>query len=62
MVQRLLGLAHAPAADAADALACAICDAHADRLLKLDAALVSAGTRARRSRAAWRSRGARLVV
>jgi crossover junction endodeoxyribonuclease RuvC len=29
MVQRLLGLDHAPPSDAADALACAICHAHA---------------------------------
>ncbi|MEP6609751.1 MAG: crossover junction endodeoxyribonuclease RuvC [Burkholderiaceae bacterium] len=28
MVQRLLGLGHVPASDAADALACAICHAH----------------------------------
>jgi len=33
MVQRLLGLARAPATDAADALACAICHAHSDTLL-----------------------------
>ena len=33
MVQRLLGLARAPASDAADALACAICHAHSARLL-----------------------------
>jgi crossover junction endodeoxyribonuclease RuvC len=33
MVQRLLGLARAPAADAADALACAICHAHSSALL-----------------------------
>ena len=32
MVQRLLGLARAPATDAADALACAICHAHGGRL------------------------------
>jgi crossover junction endodeoxyribonuclease RuvC len=33
MVQRLLGLARAPATDAADALACAICHAHSSTLL-----------------------------
>jgi crossover junction endodeoxyribonuclease RuvC len=33
MVQQLLGLARPPAADAADALACAICHAHAHPLL-----------------------------
>ena len=33
MVQRLLGLSRAPASDAADALACAICHAHSARLL-----------------------------
>jgi crossover junction endodeoxyribonuclease RuvC len=33
MVQRLLGLSRAPGADAADALACAICHAHASTLL-----------------------------
>jgi crossover junction endodeoxyribonuclease RuvC len=33
MVQRLLGLERAPASDAADALACAICHAHSSTLL-----------------------------
>ncbi len=33
MVQRLLGLTRAPAQDAADALACAICHAHSSTLL-----------------------------
>ncbi len=33
MVQRLLGLARAPATDAADALACAICHAHSSTVL-----------------------------
>jgi crossover junction endodeoxyribonuclease RuvC len=62
MVQRLLGLAAAPPADAADALACAVCDLHADRLLALGGPLLlSAGSRSRRSRSAWRSRGARLA-
>ena len=35
MVKRLLKLAGAPSADAADALACAICHAHGGRLGKL---------------------------
>src|SRR5439155_162933 len=35
MVKRLLALAGAPSADAADALACAICHAHGGRLGKL---------------------------
>src|SRR5206468_9030380 len=35
MVKRLLSLAGAPSADAADALACAICHAHGGRLGKL---------------------------
>jgi crossover junction endodeoxyribonuclease RuvC len=61
MVQRLLGLASVPAADAADALACALCDLHADRLLAMGGPLMSAATRGRRSRSAWRSRGARLA-
>jgi crossover junction endodeoxyribonuclease RuvC len=60
MVQRLLGLAVVPPTDAADALACAVCDLHADRLVAAGA-LLSAAARSRRSRAAWRSRGARLV-
>lgn len=61
MVQRLLGLAAPPAADAADALACALCDAHADRLLSSQAEILTAAVRARRSRSAWRQRGARLA-
>ena len=36
MVKRLLGLAGAPSADAADALACAICHAHGARLGLID--------------------------
>jgi crossover junction endodeoxyribonuclease RuvC len=40
MVQRLLGLERAPASDAADALACAICHAHSSKLL----AVVRAGS------------------
>jgi crossover junction endodeoxyribonuclease RuvC len=54
MVQRLLGLAAPPPADAADALACALCDLHADRLLAV-APLLSTAARGRRSRSAWRS-------
>ena len=61
MVQRLFGLAELPPADAADALACAVCDLHADRLLGAAGVLLSAAARGRRGRAAWRSRGARLV-
>jgi len=45
MVKRLLGLPKAPAADAADALACAICHAHAS-----SGALPSASRRVRRGR------------
>jgi crossover junction endodeoxyribonuclease RuvC len=61
MVQRLLCLEAVPAADAADALACAICDAHGARLTQLGAAGRGAATRDRRGRAAWRALGARLV-
>ncbi len=54
MVQRLLALTEVPVADAADALACAICQAHAGsptaRLLAR-----SATARGRRSRRGWRS-------
>ncbi len=65
MVQRLLGLDHPPASDAADALACAICHANASgRSLGVAAQLAAAGVGARRSgrgsaagrsRSAWRS-------
>jgi len=55
MVQRLLGLAAPPPTDAADALACALCDLHADRLLSIAGPLLSATSRGRRSRSAWRS-------
>ena len=69
MVQRLLGLEHAPPSDAADALACAICHAHVSGrprsiLAQLNAAGVGvravqtrgAGIRSqRRSRTAWRA-------
>ena len=62
MVKRLLSLDALPPADAADALACAICDAHVDRLMALTATpWRSSGTRAGRSRAAWRLRGGRLA-
>ncbi|HXY21792.1 MAG TPA: crossover junction endodeoxyribonuclease RuvC [Burkholderiaceae bacterium] len=68
MVQRLLGLEHAPPSDAADALACAICHAHASGrprsiLAQLNAAASEVGSRRtrgagarsqRRSRLAWR--------
>lgn len=60
MVQRLLGLAEVPPADAADALACAVCDLHAERLLAIGGPLLSTASRGRRSRSAWRSAGARL--
>ncbi len=70
MVQRLLGLAKAPASDAADALACAICHAHASSRpssvaaqLSVSGAASGAGAGARqgatrsaaRSRKAWRA-------
>ncbi len=58
MVQRLLALGTVPPADAADALACAICDAHAERVL-VAGGVLSSGARARRSRSAWRAIGAR---
>ena len=62
MVQRLLCLGALPAPDAADALACAICDAHGARLGQLNPVKRGgASTRDRRSRAAWRSLGERLV-
>lgn len=61
MVQRLLGLAELPPTDAADALACAVCDLHAERLLlAAGGPLLSAASRSRRSRSAWRRSAARL--
>jgi crossover junction endodeoxyribonuclease RuvC len=60
MVRRLLRLAEPPTADAADALACAICDAHGARLAALVPGMRSQAARGRRSRAAWRSLGERL--
>jgi crossover junction endodeoxyribonuclease RuvC len=47
MVKRLLRLSGAPSADAADALACAICHAHGGQALRL---LAAAGSRMRRGR------------
>lgn len=62
MVQRLLGLAELPPTDAADALACAVCDLHAERLLlAAGGPLLSAASRSRRSRSAWRRGAARLL-
>jgi crossover junction endodeoxyribonuclease RuvC len=61
MVQRLLGLAVTPAADAADALACAICDAHGARRADLGSVKRGTTSRGRRSREAWRALGERLV-
>lgn len=56
MVQRLLALPKAPAADAADALACAICHAHSGALLH---AVARAGRAA--PRRGWRVRDGRLI-
>jgi crossover junction endodeoxyribonuclease RuvC len=61
MVQKLLGLAEPPPTDAADALACAVCDLHAERLLAIGGPLLSAASRGRRSRSAWRRGAARLL-
>ena len=61
MVQRLLGLAEPPPTDAADALACAVCDLHAERLLAATGPLLSTASRGRRSRTAWRRGAARLL-
>jgi crossover junction endodeoxyribonuclease RuvC len=52
MVRRLLGLAGAPSADAADALACAICHAHGGQGL---GAIPTAGYRVRRGRLVGRT-------
>jgi crossover junction endodeoxyribonuclease RuvC len=64
MVQRLLGLARAPASDAADALACSICHAHSALVLQAALAVGPAGrtTRGRSSRAAWGEFAARTVA
>jgi crossover junction endodeoxyribonuclease RuvC len=56
MVQRLLALPRAPAADAADALACAICHAHSGGLLRAVAQAARVSTRR-----GWRVRDGRLV-
>jgi crossover junction endodeoxyribonuclease RuvC len=61
MVQRLLCLDSVPATDAADALACAICDAHGARLAQLGVVKRGASARGRHSRAAWSSLGERLL-
>lgn len=55
MVQRLLLLARAPSADAADALACSICHAHSAVALRraLVAGSPARPARGRSSRAAW---------
>jgi len=56
MVQRLLALAHVPATDAADALACAICHAHSSSLsmaLKTKTQTASRGRSAGGARRAW---------
>jgi crossover junction endodeoxyribonuclease RuvC len=55
MVQRLLGLARAPAADAADALACSICHAHSAAALRQAQASGPSkrSARSRGTRAAW---------
>jgi len=63
MVARLLALAHEPSADAADALACAICHAHASRLRAAVAPAISTGVHARRggrggARSAWAAHAA----
>jgi crossover junction endodeoxyribonuclease RuvC len=62
MVQHLLALPRAPATDAADALAAAICHAHTSGNSRTVAATLAGprpalagGARARRGRAAWRS-------
>lgn len=61
MVQRLLCLDAVPAPDAADALACAICDAHGTGAGQASLVRRGASARERRSRAAWRSLGERLL-
>ncbi|MFM7570142.1 MAG: crossover junction endodeoxyribonuclease RuvC [Betaproteobacteria bacterium] len=57
MVRRLLQLPGDPSADAADALACAICHAHA---ASLATQLSTAGVLARTARSGARARGGRL--
>jgi len=58
MVQRLLGLDRPPPSDAADALACAICHAHASSRPRSIAAHLGAATGAASGRSAGRSRSA----
>jgi crossover junction endodeoxyribonuclease RuvC len=62
MVQRLLGLNHPPASDAADALACAICHAHSRTLLSAVARVGHGSAPHRRgagaARRAWAARAA----
>lgn len=53
MVQRLLGMARAPATDAADALACAICHAHSSSRPRVAAAALAGSSRRRKGRSAW---------
>ncbi|MDR3323223.1 MAG: crossover junction endodeoxyribonuclease RuvC [Zoogloeaceae bacterium] len=60
MVMRLLNLPTAPQADAADALACAICHAHAHAALGKLGALAENGAENRTLRA-YRVRGGRLI-
>jgi crossover junction endodeoxyribonuclease RuvC len=66
MIARLLSLAAAPQADAADALACAVCHAHASRLRSALAPALTVGVGARRgggrgaARSAWAARAAAL--
>jgi crossover junction endodeoxyribonuclease RuvC len=60
MVQRLLGLGAAPAQDAADALAAALCRAHQSPLPALASLPAQAGRAARRGRP--RSRAGRFVL
>lgn len=68
MIAQLLALDAKPATDAADALACAVCHAHASRLRGLLAPARTVGVRARGSlrgarstaRAAWTTRAAAL--
>lgn len=55
MVQRLLALSARPPADAADALACAICEAHTRGAPSPVATARSGAARVRRSREAWRA-------
>lgn len=59
MVRRLLGLGRIPATDAADALAAAICHAHAGRLAGL---IPSPTARSGRRSGRGRSGGSRVVV